>query len=80
MLQEAGIPEGAARQQAVAAAQRLYLVRAFEEPDKVIARVTQKVVAIVATFPRTPADIERRNAGPGRIPGSDPLGGHRRKS
>ena len=52
LLRSAGIPEDAIRLQAVAVAQRLHLLRAFEFPDKVVERVTKKVAAIVATFPQ----------------------------
>jgi hypothetical protein len=64
VLRAAGIPGEALRLQAVAVAQRLYLVRAFEDPDAAVGRVTAKVAEIVGTFPRSAADIER-----GRNPG-----------
>jgi len=64
LLRSAGIPEDAVRLQAVAVAQRLHLLRAFEYPDKVVERITKKIADIVVTFPRTAKDIEcGRNPG-----------------
>ena len=64
ILEAAGIAGQAARIHAVNLAQRTHLVRAFERPDAVLARITGKVGKIVRTFPQTAADIER-----GRNPG-----------
>ncbi len=64
MLVESGIPSQSARIHAVNLAQRTQLIRAFDRPDEVLARVTGKVVEIIETFPRAAEDIER-----GRNPG-----------
>ncbi len=64
MLGDSGVTGQSARIHAVNLAQRTQLVRAFENPDDVLARVTGKVVEIVETFPRAAEDIER-----GRNPG-----------
>ena len=64
MLKDAEITGQSARIHAVNLAQRTQLVRAFEQPDAVLARVTGKVGEIIETFPRTSDDIER-----GRNPG-----------
>lgn len=64
MLEDTGVTGQSARIHAVNLAQRTQLVRAFEKPDDVLARVTGKVVKIVETFPRAAEDIER-----GRNPG-----------
>ena len=63
-LKDAGITGQSARIHAVNLAQRTHLVRAFEQPDAVLIRVTGKVGKIIQTFPRTADDIER-----GRNPG-----------
>ena len=49
---------------AINLAQRTHLVRAFHDPDTVLAGVKEKVVEIVNSFPRKAVDIER-----GRNPG-----------
>ena len=64
ILTDAGIVGQSARIHAVNLAQRTQLVRAFEQPDAVLARVTEKVGEIIGMFPRTAKDIER-----GRNPG-----------
>jgi hypothetical protein len=64
LLEAAGITGQTARIHALNLAQRTHLVRAYDQPDVVIARVTAKVGDIVRTFPRTAQDIER-----GRNPG-----------
>lgn len=64
MLEDSGVTGQSARIHAVNLAQRTQLVRAFESPDDVLTRVTEKVVEIVETFPRAAQDIER-----GRNPG-----------
>ena len=64
MLKDSGITGQSARIHAVNLAQRTQLVRAFEQPDAVLARVTEKVGEIIETFPHTADDIER-----GRNPG-----------
>lgn len=64
ILNEAAITGQSARIHAVNLAQRTQLLRAFEQPDVVSARVTSKIVQIIETFPHTSEDIER-----GRNPG-----------
>lgn len=64
ILNVAGITGQSARIHAVNLARRTHLVRAFEHPDDVLSRVTDKIGEIIQTFPRTVADIER-----GRNPG-----------
>lgn len=64
LLKGAGVTGTTANLHAINLAQRTQLVRAFEEPDRSVARVTEKVCAIVGDFPKTAADIER-----GRNPG-----------
>lgn len=64
ILKAAGITGQTARIHAVNLAQRTHLVRAFEQPDAMLARVSGKVGEIIQTFPRTAEDIER-----GRNPG-----------
>ena len=64
ILESSGIHGQSARIHAVNLAQRTHLVRAFEHPDAVLARVVGKVREVVQTFPRTAGDIER-----GRNPG-----------
>lgn len=64
ILRAAGIADQTARIHAVTLAERTQLVRAFEDPDAMLARVTGKVGEIIQTFPRSADDIER-----GRNPG-----------
>ena len=64
ILKAAGITDQSARIHAVNLARRTQLVRAFEQPDDVLSRVTGKISEIIQTFPRTAKDIER-----GRNPG-----------
>lgn len=64
LLKEAGIKGTTLNLHAFNLGQRTQLVRAFEDPDKSVGRVTDKVTAIVADFPKSAADIER-----GRNPG-----------
>jgi len=64
LLVQADVPEDGAKLQAVAIAHRVHLHRAFTKPDPVLEDIKTKVASIVATFPRTAADIER-----GRNPG-----------
>ena len=64
ILADSGITGQSARIHAVNLAQRAQLMRAFDRPDDVLARVTEKVVEIIETFPRAAEDIER-----GRNPG-----------
>ena len=64
ILEAAGSTGQSARIHAVNLAQRTHLVRAFDQPDAVLAHVASKVGEIVQTFPRTAEDIER-----GRNPG-----------
>ena len=64
ILKAAGSTGQSARIHAVNLAQRTHLVRAFDQPDAVLAHVANKVGEIVQTFPRTAEDIER-----GRNPG-----------
>jgi len=64
LLNAAGITGATATIHAVNLAQRTHLLRAFDAPDVIVARVAEKVTAIANTLPRTAADIERgRNAG-----------------
>jgi hypothetical protein len=63
-LAAGGVTGTTAELHALNLSQRTQLVRAFEDPNRAIARVTAKVTEVVASFPRTAADIERgRNAG-----------------
>lgn len=64
ILETAGIVGSSARVHAMNLAHRTHLVRAFEDPDSVLAGVVSKVERIVKTFPQKAADIER-----GRNPG-----------
>ena len=64
ILDNAGITGLSARNHAANLAQHTHLVRAFEHPDVVLRRVTNKVREIIERFPRTSDDIER-----GRNPG-----------
>ncbi len=64
LLKKSGISGTALNLHSINLAQRTQLVRAFDDPDRAVARVTEKVTTIVADFPRTAADIER-----GRNPG-----------
>ena len=64
ILEAAGSTEESARIHAHKLALRTHLVRAFDQPDAVLDRVTSKVGEIIETFPRTAKDIER-----GRNPG-----------
>lgn len=64
IVKAAGITGQSARIHVVNLAQRTHLLRAFEQPDEVLARVTGKVGEVIETFPRTASDIER-----GRNPG-----------
>ena len=64
ILKAAGVMGQSARIHAVNLARRTHLVRAFEQPDDVLSRVTDKIGEIIQTFPRTAGDIER-----GRNPG-----------
>ena len=63
-LANAGIVGSTARVHAANLAQRTQLVRAFDDPDSVLQRVTTKVEEVVRSFPREAKDIER-----GRNPG-----------
>ena len=64
ILMDAGISGQSASIHAFNLAQRTQLVRAFDNPDVVLARITQKVREVVESFPRAADDIER-----GRNPG-----------
>ena len=64
ILNDATITGQSARIHTVNMAQRTQLLRAFDQPDVVLTRVTEKVVQVIETFPRTAGDIER-----GRNPG-----------
>lgn len=64
ILRKDGITGQTARIHAVNLAQRMHLVRAFEQPDAVLTRVTNKVSEVIRTFPHRAEDIER-----GRNPG-----------
>ena len=64
LLQKAGVTGTTLNLHAINLAQRTQLVRAFEDPDRAVARVTEKVTTIAADFPKSAADIER-----GRNPG-----------
>ncbi len=64
LVMAAGIPESAASMHAINLARRAQLVRAFADPDGVLAWATAKVVAIVADLPKTAEEIEcGRNPG-----------------
>lgn len=59
-----GVPQHGANLSSVAAAQRIHLLRAFSNPDMVIAKTRDKVKDIVSGFPKTASDIEcGRNPG-----------------
>ena len=64
ILGQPGISGQSARSQSERLARRTQLVRAFAQPDEVMARITAKVCRIIKTFPHTASDIER-----GRNPG-----------
>ncbi|MGH9942698.1 MAG: hypothetical protein ACRD9R_10135, partial [Pyrinomonadaceae bacterium] len=64
MLLRAGLPEQSVLLHAANLTQRLQLVQAFDDPDKVVDRVQEKVHEIVDKFPREARDLER-----GRNPG-----------
>ncbi len=64
VFESSSVPASAARLHALAAAERLYLVRAFADPTRTVVRIAEKVARVVAQFPRSAADIER-----GRNPG-----------
>lgn len=70
ILGQPGVDGQSARSQSERLARRTQLVRAFAQPDEVMARITAKVCKIIRTFPHTASDIER-----GRNPGDvlDPL-------
>lgn len=59
ILEASGITGQSARIHAVNLAQRTHLVRAFEQPDAVPARVVGKVRDVIETFPRSASDIKR---------------------
>ena len=58
LLEASGVTGETAHLHAVNLAQRTQLLRAFDDPDAVLVRVTAKVQEIVKTFPRTATDIE----------------------
>ena len=64
ILGQAGIGGQSVCTQSERLARRTQLVRAFAQPDEVMARITAKVCKIIKTFPHTASDIER-----GRNPG-----------
>ncbi len=64
ILKAANLPPQAVLHHSRSLTERLQLLRAFSEPDRVVAQITEKVVQIVAGFPKRAADIER-----GRNPG-----------
>ncbi len=64
LLAGEGVSGETAHLHAINLAQRTQLIRAFLDPDVMLAKVTRKVCDIVAAFPRTASDIER-----GRNPG-----------
>ena len=64
VLESAGITGTSSAIHAVNLAQRTQLIRAFENPDSAVSRVTEKVAEITQGFPKKAADIER-----GRNPG-----------
>jgi hypothetical protein len=64
ILARAGITGQTAHIHSVNLAQRVQLTRAFDDPDRILERITGKVGKIIATFPRTAEDIEcGRNPG-----------------
>jgi len=58
LLKAAGVPEQAVTLQAINLAQRTHLTRAFSRPDETVSYIEEKVLEIVARFPKTPKDIE----------------------
>ncbi|GES45377.1 hypothetical protein RsS62_46290 [Rhizobium dioscoreae] len=64
VVKASGIPESAAEMHAVNLARRAQLVRAYDDPEAVLAWTTQKVIEVVADLPKTAKDIEvGRNPG-----------------
>ncbi len=64
MLMQSGVPEQAISLQAANLAHRTQLLRAFRDPDKVIAETCDKVVEVARGFPQTAEDIRcGRNPG-----------------
>jgi hypothetical protein len=64
LLRKSGIPDQANRRQTANLAHRIQLVRAFNNPDAVVAATVEKVSKIVGGFPVNAEHIER-----GRNPG-----------
>lgn len=64
LLRGSGVPDQAIRRQTENLAHRIQLLRAFKNPDKIVADTVAKVVGIVHSFPRSAAQIEL-----GRNPG-----------
>ncbi len=64
LLNDENYPRQSVRRTAASLAARAMLLRAFSEPDSAVAFVTEKVLSVMSTFPRTAADIEvGRNKG-----------------
>jgi hypothetical protein len=64
MLAAVGTPESAIGLHSTNLARRAQLLRAFDEPEAVLAWATAKVIAIIADLPKTAAEIEvGRNPG-----------------
>ncbi len=64
VLARSGVPEQAISLQAANLVHRTQLLRAFHDPDAVIAETCAKVVAVVGDFPKTASDIRcGRNPG-----------------
>lgn len=66
LLLSAGVPTSGALLQAQALAERAQLVRAFDDPDGVLAWTTEKVADTTSRFPRTAQDIEQ-GSNPGDV-------------
>jgi hypothetical protein len=66
ILARGGVPEQALSLQAANLTHRTQLLRAFLDPDRVIAETCGKVVEVVGTFPQTADDI-RRGRNPGDV-------------
>lgn len=64
MMRTADIPPQALTSLSSTVAERVHLLRAFEQPDVVLDRVVKKVLEVTQTFPREASDIEQ-----GRNPG-----------
>ena len=64
LLRRNGVPDQAAHSQAATISHRLQLLRAFRDPDAVIAKTCQTVTRVLKDFPRSAANLRvGRNPG-----------------